>query len=309
MTTPVDTIWTLQTARTPGAIALIQIDGDIDHALRALSIPPVGIGELRVRDLAGVDTGVVARWTDSCAHLMPHGGPAITRALIDALRRAGLAERSRATWPEATDEIESHMLDALSRTPSPIAIDLLLDQPRRWRERSLEPDDQLDRILARTLTPPVVVALGESNIGKSTLANELARSTVAIVADEPGTTRDHVGIDIDMAGLIVRYIDTPGRLTSPSTIDQDAADLVTPLLDRADLVLRCADARTTPPETTAPALTVALRTDLGAPPFASDVQVCARSGDGLDSLAAAIRDRLVPPEALADPRPWRFWPD
>lgn len=304
------TTWTVQTARTSGAVALIQIDGDVDHALRTLGIAPVRTGDMRLRDLAGVDTGIVARWTDTCAHLMPHGGPEIMRRLVEALRRAGLPERESGTWPEATDDVEAHMLDALSRSPSPLAIDLLLRQPERWRHGfEHEPDDILDDVRMRLLDPPLVVAIGGANIGKSTLANELAGRTVAIVADEPGTTRDHVGIDIDMAGLIVRYVDTPGILDTPSAIDRQAASIVDHLVARATLVLRCADATSVPPEVDTPSFSVALRTDLGPPAMPCDAHVCAARAEGLDRLATRIRDLLVPPSALESDNPWRFWPD
>jgi hypothetical protein len=34
--------------------------------------------------------------------------------------------------------------------------------------------------------------------------------------------------------------------------------------------------------------------------------ISARTGDGLERLVAQVRDVLVPPADLADPRPWRF---
>jgi hypothetical protein len=34
--------------------------------------------------------------------------------------------------------------------------------------------------------------------------------------------------------------------------------------------------------------------------------VSARTGAGLDALVARVRDLLVPPDDVADPRPWRF---
>ena len=55
-----------------GALALVAIYGDIDGALAALAIKPVAVGQCRLRDLAGVDHGVVARWSAESATLMPH---------------------------------------------------------------------------------------------------------------------------------------------------------------------------------------------------------------------------------------------
>ncbi|QKK10189.1 MAG: GTP-binding protein [Planctomycetota bacterium] len=110
------------------------------------------------------------------------------------------------------------MLETLSRAVSPRAVDLLLDQPARWAAQGLpappldtpSTSPELSRVLDRLVVPPLVVAIGPSNVGKSTLLNRLAGRPVAVTADEPGTTRDHVGSLVDLDGLIVRYVDTPG---------------------------------------------------------------------------------------------------
>jgi hypothetical protein len=52
-------------------------------------------------------------------------------------------------------------------------------------------------------------------------------------------------------------------------------------------------------------LHVASRVDLGRRSD-GDLAVCAPRGEGVAELAAAVRDELVPPSDLADPRPWRF---
>jgi hypothetical protein len=309
MTDQTPATWSLQSPAAPGPIGIIQLTGDIDAALARLAIDPVATGDVRLRCIAGVDTGLVARWTDTCAHLMPHAGPAVMRAILGALDAAGLAPAARAHWPEARDEIESRMLDALARAASPLAIDLLLDQPRRHREPTGKPDPALDGVLDRLIDPPLVVAIGAPNIGKSTLANALARRTVAIVADEPGTTRDHVGVAIDVDGLVIHYVDTPGIAPAATDIDRDAASIAADLTAQADLVLRCFDRTTSPPGAppTHPSLAIALRLDLGPPSHPCDVSVGALTGQGIDDLARALRGHLVPDAALADPRPWQFW--
>ena len=302
--------WMLQTPGAPGPIGIIQIDGDVDGAFARLGIEPVATGDVRLRRIAGVDTGIVARWTDSCAHLMPHAGPAVMRAITRRLDDAGLARATRATWPEARDQFESRMLDALARAASPLAINLLLDQPRRWRDRVANPDPALDATLSRLIDPPLVVAIGAPNIGKSTLANTLSGRSVAIVADVPGTTRDHVGVAIDVAGLVVNYVDTPGIAPPATDIDREAAAIAADLVSRADLVLRCFDHAGVPPPSVGPAsLALALRLDLGPAGRPCDVGVSALTRQGIDDLARAIRERLVPDAALTDPRPWQFWPE
>ena len=55
-----------------------------------------------------------------------------------------------------------------------------------------------------------VVIAGAPNAGKSSLLNALARRDVAIVTDEPGTTRDLVHVALDLGGMKVVVTDTAG---------------------------------------------------------------------------------------------------
>jgi len=309
--------WSIQTPTTPGAVAIIQLTAasaaELGGAMASLGINIPAVGRAGVRNLCGVDRGVVARWSDRGVHLMPHGGPAVVRGIARALADAGFAIEAtpdpQAMYPEARTLIEARMLAALARAASPLAVDLLLDQPRRW-ERAEEADaspwsDDLNRLI----TPPLVVAIGPANIGKSTLANILAGRTVSIVADEPGTTRDHVGALIDMAGLVVRYVDTPGVRAAGNEIEAAAAALAGELARGADLILACGDSSAPPPPPPdgVPRLTVATRIDLGRPLWPCDTAVSALDARGLADLVGRIRERLVPAAALNDPRPWRFW--
>lgn len=309
--------WSIQTAAVPGALGIIQLGAstpeDLEAALARLGIRPVRVATTALRDLCGVDRGVVARWSPTSAHLMPHGGPAVIRALASALIRAGLEEAKAidplAVYPEARSKVEAQMLAALARAASPLAVDLLLDQPRRWEGREEAAASPWSAVLNRLIDPPLVVAIGAANIGKSTLANLLAGRTVSIVADEPGTTRDHVGVLVDMAGLVVRYVDTPGIRAAADPVEQEAASLADALAGSADLILACGDATATPPTPGPPGqarMTVATRLDLGTPAWDFDAGVSAADGRGVAELVAAVRERLVPAAALEDPAPWRF---
>lgn len=315
--------WRIVSARSEAgaAVALVEVTGDIDSAFTVLGIAPVREGEARLRDLAGVDRGLVMRWSATCATLTPHGGPLIVRRLAEALGAAGLRpggerpgdEELMRRHPEARDTVEARMLDALGVAASPRAIDLLLDQPRRWRV-SRDHDPGHDEVLSRLLSPPLVVALGPSNIGKSTLLNALAGRSVALVADEPGTTRDYVGVHLDLDGLVVRYADTPGLREGAEGIETEAVGLALNLARGADLVLLCGDAGSPPIDPgglgiRGPTLRLALRSDLGRAGFFADAVVSAKEGLGLGALAERVRESLVSDGALADPRPWKFWED
>ncbi len=309
-------VWTILTPHAaPGAIGIVQIrDRDGGRLTRCLGrlgldVPP---GRPVLVDLLGVDRGPVIRWDDTTADLFPHGGPAILRRLTAALTEAGVEPSPGSTpvYPEAGGDVEARMLEALARAASPLAVDLLLDQPRRWAEASGTPAACADAgVLDRLIEPPLVVAVGPANIGKSTLLNALAGRSVAVVADAPGTTRDHVGAMLDLDGLVVRYLDTPGVSDNPSAVELEAHRLAERAGRGADLTLLCGD-----PGSPCPAggpgrgvLRVCLRRDLGEPAWAADAAVSVHRGpEGVAALAAMIRERLVPASVLEDPRPWAF---
>ncbi len=234
------------------AIALIELRGDVDAALERAGIRGVLVGNVGVRDLAGIDHGVIARWTVGTCTIMPHAGPEVVRRLMEHLDGAGIGRASdddvRAHWPEARSLIEARVLAALARTESTRGVEALLKQAEAWAEelrrererRSVagEPalsDEQLideiaqreairmrSVVMNRLITPPTVVALGAPNIGKSSLVNALAGRGVSLIADSVGTTRDHVGVTLDLGGLAVRWLDLPG-ITQDEWLDAIAS--------------------------------------------------------------------------------------
>ena len=180
--------WNIQTPTAgPGAVAVLQLRAsdaaELDAALGRLGIKPAAVGGIVLRNLCGIDRGLVARWNDSSAWLMPHGGAAVIRALIESLLKAGIHEAAdpdpRAIYPEAASQIEARMLAAVAHAASPLAIDPLLDQPQRWEEAS--ESGRACHKLQRLIDPPLLVAIGPPNIGKSSLVNALAGRRVAIV--------------------------------------------------------------------------------------------------------------------------------
>lgn len=312
-----------------GAIAIIDIWADaalaLDAGARELFGKHVPVGSLALADLLAIDRGLIARPSGTLLQLMPHGGPAVVRALLDALGSRGVVLASepdpRIVYPEAASEIEAHMLRALSRSGSPLAATLLLAQPARWARGRGEPFDADDAALRRLIDPPTVVAVGPPNVGKSTLLNALAGTDVALTADAPGTTRDHVGAHVLVDGLAVRWLDAPGYRNlagGQSAFERSAIELVEPVLDAADLIVLIADplsdfrgdlepVRQWLGERAAGALTICARSDLGEPRFEADCAISVANGSGVDHLCRLIRERLVPDRLLESDRPWRFW--
>lgn len=316
-----------------GALAAVALHGDQAEILRRIGVRDLGVGEVAVADVAGVDLCAIARVGERVTMLMPHAGAAVAASLTAALTRAGFeateqvgaSSDPRSRFPEASDIIEACVLDALGWAASPRAIDVLLAQPSRWRQATARggatvggtAGDPWSAALDRLLRPPLVVAGGPTNIGKSTLLNALAGREVAVAADEPGVTRDHVGALVVCDGLAVRWIDTPGMRETADPLEREARAASARVIAQSDLVISCGDASSgflgsdALPPSRAPALLVETRADLrrGAQaPVGSRLSTAAVRGEGLEALAIDVRRALVPDEALAWTGPWRFHP-
>ncbi len=311
------------TALRPGAIAIIQIHGDVEPVLARITgrsdWPP---GRARLATLADIDEGIVARIDERTAQIMPHGGVRVVQRLAAWLAERGVVAGSAAgidpqdAFPEALDRTEALALVALSRAASPLAVDLLLDQRRRWaaRPRITGADRARSIRLNRLIDPPLVVVAGSPNVGKSTLSNALVGRSISITADRPGTTRDYTAGRIDLAGLVVDWHDTPGLRGTRDPIEAEAIRLAGGLIERADfIVAMTAPGTDWPALPREPDLRVINKCDLDPAPRsasggggAETLCVSALRGDGLAALVATIRDKLVPPGDLAHPGPWLF---
>jgi tRNA U34 5-carboxymethylaminomethyl modifying GTPase MnmE/TrmE len=314
------TSWTCRllpaTAPRPGAIAVLQLMGDVGPVLEALTgVGDWPVGRARLVRLDGIDEGIAARLDGRVAQLMPHGGPRVVQRLIEWLMGRGVTlaapEASpQETYPEAQDHYEALALAAAARAASPLAIDLLLDQPRRWRRKVelTEEDRARSRRLDGLIAPPLVAVAGPANVGKSTLSNALIGRSMSIAADLPGTTRDYISGRIELAGLVVDWHDTPGLRPTTDPIETKAVDLARRLLLRADFVIAMTDAEHGWPSLPRAAdLRVASKADVAERDDA-DLSISALAGTGLSQLVMTVRDRLIPPADLEHPGPWLFDP-
>lgn len=302
------------------ALAVVDIVCDfaqeLDELLTQLGIHALAVGEVRLTSLAGVDKGLAIRWTPEFAQLTPHGGVAVTDALLNAINGCGISIvdeiEPRAAYPEARGEVEARALAALAQAQSPLAVDLLLAQHDRWLSGVREIDakaTESDHRLNYLIHPPLVVVAGPANVGKSSLLNALAGRELALTADMPGTTRDHVGAAIDLGGLVIRWSDTPG-LREAVGVESEAIRVTRGLIGSCDLLIAAGDIESGDPRDALdrePDLTLALRSDLGVPCWAADARVSAKTGDGVGEMVRLIRETLVPSEILASTEPWKFW--
>ncbi len=158
-----------------------------------------------------------------------------------------------------------------------------------------------------------VVIVGAPNAGKSSLLNALAGSDVAIVSDEPGTTRDLIEIKLDLAGLPVLVTDTAGLRETEGKVEKigigraleraSSADLVLALIDLSDPIAPALN-----DIETGAMLKVGTKSDLAPAPAAADydLTISTRSGTGLADLLKVLAYRAeLAAGNLSDPLPTR----
>jgi tRNA modification GTPase len=87
-----------------------------------------------------------------------------------------------------------------------------------------------------------VVIAGRPNAGKSSLLNKLVGDEIAIVTDQPGTTRDVLRQHLHLDGLPLNLIDTAGLRPTENIIEAEGVRRALNELQRADRVLYILDA-------------------------------------------------------------------
>ena len=81
---------------------------------------------------------------------------------------------------------------------------------------------------------PIVALIGQTNAGKSSILNRMARRNIAIVAREEGTTRDNVMATIDNSFVL---IDTAGLKDPTDDFEASIQDQIADAIEAADAIL------------------------------------------------------------------------
>ncbi len=93
-------------------------------------------------------------------------------------------------------------------------------------------DDLMDRVMSHLpeddedvseIAPIRISLIGRPNVGKSSLLNAMTQTERAIVADQPGTTRDSLDVEWDYGGQRFVLVDTAGIRKKPDTAIEDYA--------------------------------------------------------------------------------------
>jgi tRNA modification GTPase len=104
-----------------------------------------------------------------------------------------------------------------------------------------------------------VVIAGKPNAGKSSLLNRLVGDEIAIVTDQPGTTRDVLRQQVHLDGLPLNLIDTAGLRWTADVVEAEGVRRALAELARADRVLYILDAAAPFPKSSASDLATELK--------------------------------------------------
>lgn len=143
-----------------------------------------------------------------------------------------------------------------------------------------------------------VVLIGQPNVGKSSLMNQLAGYDAAIVTEYAGTTRDTLREAIQIEGVPIHLIDTAGLRETEDPVERLGIARTWAVLDKADIAVLLIDAAhgITAQEATIlerlpaiPLLTVHNKIDLAgeaprAKPDGKEIWLSAKSGAGIELL-------------------------
>lgn len=143
----------------------------------------------------------------------------------------------------------------------------------------------------RVVREGIRVALaGAPNAGKSSLLNALARSDIAIVTDEAGTTRDVREVPLDINGQLYILLDLAGLRDTDSKAEAEGVRRARLAITQADIVLwlTAPDVPDLDPAQQAVAdIRVGTKLDL-APVDGVELSVSTATGSGLGQLVARI---------------------
>lgn len=108
---------------------------------------------------------------------------------------------------------------------------------------------QVERLLADARQGEIlrdglrVALVGNTNVGKSSLMNQLAGDDLAIVSEVAGTTRDRIQSSILIEGIPFHIVDTAGIRRTEDPVEKIGIERTQKEISRADIVLQIKDIR------------------------------------------------------------------
>ncbi len=278
-----------------------------------------------------IDDAVVAARRDERGRLIVevnlHGGPRVVQRVLLLLKQAGAQIVGGGDWPSIlhagrpvlereaaeallrvkTRAVAAWLARTVERLPAEVGAmlaDLAAGRVDEVRARLADRCAAGQR--ARYLLDGVrVVLVGRPNTGKSTLANRLGGRDLALVSEQPGTTRDWTEHPGAIAGVPFTFVDTAGIRPTADPIEQEAIRRSHAQVAPADILVQVIDGSRPPHDDdrqaierargrdTPPLVFAWNKTDLGIHPEQtrflegvrkSGVTLSALTGEGLDAL-------------------------
>ena len=160
--------------------------------------------------------------------------------------------------------------------------------------------------IGQTLKQGIPVAIiGKTNVGKSTLLNQLLKDDRAIVSDVHGTTRDTIEDTIDIKGITFRFIDTAGIRQTTDEVEKIGISRTYSAIQKARIILWLIDEEPTNKETNEikqqvenkKVIVLKNKSDLdNNRPFTiakfPSISISAKYGTNLEALESAICDAV-----------------
>lgn len=145
-----------------------------------------------------------------------------------------------------------------------------------------------------------LVLTGAPNVGKSSLMNRLAGHERAIVSAEPGTTRDVLHQQIELAGQQLEVVDTAGLRSASSEVEAEGVKRAQAAIEEADVRLDLWDASRPEtrgawpaPSTGQVVIEVMNKQDLVATRETDCLAISAKDGTGCAELVKEIERQML----------------
>ena len=150
-----------------------------------------------------------------------------------------------------------------------------------------------------------VAIVGKTNVGKSTLLNQLLNEDKAIVSDIDGTTRDIIDGMASINGVTFRFVDTAGIRTTDDAIEKIGIERAYEQIAKAAIVVWMIDGKPTQADRDEmarrtegkPLIVVHNKADLSAETFVdNEVAISAKRNENIQLLKEKIMEAANIPE-------------
>ncbi len=158
----------------------------------------------------------------------------------------------------------------------------------------------------------LVVIVGKTNVGKSTLLNALSEKDRAITSRHPGTTRDPIDVSLFIDGVPIKLVDTAGLRKAKSEIEHEGIKRTHRYIYDADLLILLKDTPGAvgidlPDKNRAAVIRVFNKSDLLSAEQRRQLQrkypdhlfISAKTNTGIETLKSAIKTTLGISDALS----------